>query len=204
MEQPGSSLGSTPHRLARLNTMVTERRRSKKSSRKKAQKRTPKKQAAELAIEQRRVKVTQFRLAAWSIRDIAAHLKCSVGTVHSDLAEVECRTRDESDSAMKVERMISLQRLDVATKGLWPAIESGDPDAIDRLVKLDQRRAKLLGLDKPDRKEISGPDGEPLVIDARQALLERISRLVVGEATSEPAGGSDPESDAGGGGGSPV
>lgn len=121
---------------------------------KKRRKRSPKQQAAELQVEKRREKAAKLKLAGWNMRDIAAHLKCSVGTVHSDIAAVFERTRDAADGAIDRSRSISLARLDVATKGIWPSVESGDLDAVDRLVKLEGRRAKLEGTDVPARSQI--------------------------------------------------
>jgi hypothetical protein len=46
-------------------------------------------------------------------------------------------------------RAIELERLDVATKALMPKVEAGALDAIHTLVKVQQRRASLLGLDAP-------------------------------------------------------
>jgi hypothetical protein len=120
----------------------------------KRRKRSPKQQATELQIEKRRENAAKLKLAGWNMRDIAAHLKCSVGTVHSDIAAVFERTRDTADGALTRAKAISLARLDVATKGIWPSVESGDLDAVDRLVKLEGRRAKLEGLDAPSKTHI--------------------------------------------------
>jgi hypothetical protein len=130
--------------------MATERAKSGKKPRKK---RSPKQQAAELAVEGRRAKAAKLKLAGWSMRDIAAHLKCSVGTVHSDIAAVFERTRDVADGAIDRAKAISLARLDVATRGIWPSVESGDLDAVDRLVKIESTRAKLEGTLAPQKVE---------------------------------------------------
>jgi hypothetical protein len=131
--------------------MATER--AKKKTKKVRRKRSPKQQAAELQIELRREKAAKLKLAGWSMRDIGAHLKCSVGTVHSDIAAVFDRVRDVADGAVERAKAISLARLDVATRGIWPSVESGDLDAVDRLVKIESRRAKLEGTDAPAKQE---------------------------------------------------
>jgi hypothetical protein len=168
--------------------MATRKRRRKSL-------RTPKQAATELAIERRREKALQLRLAGWSIRDIAGHLKCSVSTAHTDVAAVLDRTLDATDKAAQRGRALSLARLDVATKGIWPAVESGSPEAARVLVRLEQRRAKLEGIDAPTRIEASGPDGAPIPIDARSDLLTRIAGLVAGSiaggTTGEDSGGPD-------------
>ncbi len=177
--------------------MAAERRKkapTRKKAKKKAKKRTPKTAAAELAIEKRRVRATKLRLAGWSMRDIAAHLKCSVGTVHGDLTEVLARTTETADQTTNRERAVTLARLDVATKGLWPGVEAGDHDAIDRLVKVEQRRAKMLGFDSPARHEHSGPGGDPIPVTAVESLGTKLDglrkRLTGGTAGDELAGGA--------------
>lgn len=141
-------------------------------------KRSPKQASQDLLIEQRREKVAKLRTAAWSIRDIAAHLKVSIGTVHSDIAAVFERTMDKADGAIERARAVSLERLDVATKGIWPEVESGDVDAIDRLVKVEARRSKLLGLDAPTKQELTGANGGPIDVSvAKASLAEKLNAL---------------------------
>lgn len=56
--------------------------------------------------------------------------------------------------------------------------------AVDRLVKLNQERAKLLGLYAPEKKELSGPEGAPLEVEASDNLVERLARLVASEVAA--------------------
>jgi hypothetical protein len=44
-------------------------------------------------------------------------------------------------------RTIELERLDKLIKALWEKSEKGDFGAIDRVIKIMERRARLLGLD---------------------------------------------------------
>jgi hypothetical protein len=176
--------------------MATERSPKPKKRRRK---RTPKAAAAELAIEKRRVKATKLRLAGWSMRDIAAHLKCSLGTVHTDLEAVLARTQETANQYLTREKALSLARLDVATKGIWAGVESGDKEAVDGLVKLENRRAKLLGTDAPAKQELSGPAGAPIPIDARGTLLDKLARLIAREAPPGGEAANPPEPEPAGG-----
>jgi hypothetical protein len=146
-------------------------------TRKKQRKRSPKQCAAELAIEKRRESACQLRLAGWSIRDIAGHLKCSVGTVHDDISTVLERTRDSAANAIEKQKRLSLARLDRAVKGIWPAVETGAVDAARVLVQLEQRRAKIEGFDSADKHEIAGPGGGTIAFDARLALETKLNEL---------------------------
>lgn len=122
---------------------------------KKKRKRSSKQVAAGLAIVQRREKVAKFKLAGWTVRDIAGHLKCSVGTVQSDIDAAYAAAEDNAEAYIKREKAISLARLEVANKGIWPGVEAGDLDAVDRLVKLESRRAKTIGFDAPEKRDLN-------------------------------------------------
>lgn len=170
--------------------MGTERARKPA---KKRRKRSPKQCAAELAVEKRREKACQLRLAGWSIRDIAGHIKVSVGTVHSDIAAVLEQARDSSVDALDKARRLSLARLDRATKAIWPAVEGGDLDAIREFVRIEQRRAKFEGTDAADRLELGGPGGGPLIpVEARVSLEVKLDDL-----RKRLGAGGEPGGDAG-------
>lgn len=56
---------------------------------------------------------------------------------------------------------IELQRLDDMLRAVWGNARAGRVAHVDRVLKIIERRAKLLGMDK-DRTEISGPNGGPI------------------------------------------
>lgn len=88
-------------------------------------------------------------------------------------------------------RSIELQRLDDLLKAVWDTALAGDPKAIDRVLKIMDRRARFLGLDAPTKQEVSGPDGDAIRIeDARTVLAEAIARV-----TAEPETGAAQEGD---------
>ena len=60
-------------------------------------------------------------------------------------------------------RSEELSRLDGMLQGLWPRARKGEVSAVDRVLKIAERRAKLLGLDAPEKRELFGKGGTPLV-----------------------------------------
>jgi hypothetical protein len=48
---------------------------------------------------------------------------------------------------------------------LWPQVLKGNQGAIDRALRVMERRAKLLGLDAPTRQEVTGAEGGALRIE---------------------------------------
>lgn len=153
--------------------------------------------ADEDRIALRQSQALSLRIKGHSFREIAAELGISVSVAHSDVRTAMSaplkRTQDELDA----ERELELHRCDVGLKvtGRILADETLDPEselklkALDRQVKLQEQRAKLLGLYAPAKQEVSGPEGAPIAVDNRGALLERIASLVAGTAangTPEP------------------
>jgi hypothetical protein len=74
-------------------------------------------------------------------------------------------------------RSLELSRLDILQSALWTKALAGDLGSVDRVLKLMERRAKILGLDAPPPK---GADGD--LDDLIQRELDRINGL------EEPAG----------------
>ena len=89
----------------------------------------------------------------------------SVGTAHGDIAAVLQRTKDENDEKAETHRTVSLARLERALGIVEQALDAevfdadGNADnelklkALDRMLKIEERRAKLLGLDAPTKVE---------------------------------------------------
>ena len=62
-------------------------------------------------------------------------------------------------------RKIEDMRLDEMLFAIYKIAKAGDLGAIDRILRIAERRARLWGLDAPVRTEVSGPEGGPLVFD---------------------------------------
>lgn len=177
-------------------TAKTRKPPAAKAKKPRRQKIGAKQKAKELEVELRREKAAKLKLGGISMRQIARELGVSVGTVHSDLEAVLARTLDTADAHIRMERDVSLGRCEVALRALWPRICRGDTEAINAFVRIDQRRAKLLGLDAPTKQELSGPDGAPIEVSTRSSLEKKLATLeqrLTGRA-AEPGGtpGSGP------------
>lgn len=59
-------------------------------------------------------------------------------------------------------RMLEVERLDALLSGLWA--RKNTPEVTDRILRIMERRAKLLGLDSPVRSDVtSGGEVLPIV-----------------------------------------
>jgi hypothetical protein len=64
-------------------------------------------------------------------------------------------------------RVLESQRLDALLEAVWPQAAQGHLPAVDRAVRILERRARLLGLDAPQQSEV-------LTIDRIDAEIERL------------------------------
>ncbi len=58
-------------------------------------------------------------------------------------------------------RAEELSRLDGMLSAVWPKAAKGDLAAVDRVLKIGERRARLLGLDAPSQHAATDPQGNP-------------------------------------------
>lgn len=75
------------------------------------------------------------------------------------------------ENAEEILRM-ELDRLDRMQRGLWKEAIEGSPGAVDRILKIMERRAKLLGLDAPDAVDLSVGSDYEQALSAILAVLE--------------------------------
>ena len=101
------------------------------------------------AAAARRLQAIQLRMGGASYRAIAERLGVSdaqaFNDVKAELAKIAKLTSAEAEHV----RTIELERLDAMTLALWSKAEQGDQGAIDRLLRVMERRSKLMGLDAP-------------------------------------------------------
>ena len=111
----------------------------------------------------RRIRTTEKTLKALELRkrgmnytQIGEKLGCARNTacryVLSELENLAERCREEAAHV----RDLELQRLDALYLKAWEAVEEGDLPAIDRCLRIMERRAKLLGLDAAQKVDVQG------------------------------------------------
>lgn len=112
-------------------------------------------------MAQRSKQAIQLKLAGASYPEIAEALGVSLSTAHGD---VQRALRDIPREEALLLRQVEAARLDRLGRELWKDAIDKDVNIIqrlpliDRLLKLSDRRSKLLGIDAPQSVEISGVD----------------------------------------------
>ena len=71
--------------------------------------------------------------------------------VKRELEKLQAINESQADDLMTLE----LDRLDAMLLGLWQRARSGDEKAVDRVLRIMERRARLLGLDKAQGIDIT-------------------------------------------------
>jgi len=127
--------------------------------------------ASEDAIAERRQKVSALRLMHYTEREIAAELGISPATAHRDIAA--CRAEWAERRTQSYESWVAeeLAKIDLLERAILPAAISGDDKAQARLVQFMDRRARMMGLDKPERFEHT-----VITMDAVEAEIARLER----------------------------
>lgn len=110
-----------------------------------------------LKARERAIAALELRRTGMTFEDIAAQLGYSsrsgaYNAVNRYLQRIEYEGVDEL-------RKIEGERLDRAMLAIWPQVLNGDLGATNALVRIQERRAKLFGLDAPQKIAPTTPDG---------------------------------------------
>lgn len=135
--------------------------------------------AARIQAEERRRVAVELRKAGASFEEIARSLGIKKQSAHAlvvkALEEIRARTTEQVEHL----RVLETARLDTLLKGLWPSASKGNPQAVEKAIKIMERRARMLGIDAPTKVAPTDPGGEnpyqPKMSD--EELDERIRQL---------------------------
>ncbi len=159
-------------------------------------------------VAERRAIVLARRVEQVPYALISAELGIPEATARSDYHRALEQRRDELDAQRGVLVARELTTLDAAERAAWQVLrtrhitvqhgkivrgDDGDPvlddapmlNAIDRILKIAERRARLLGLDAPVRTKIE-------VTDALDAQIEQLVAELARPAAGSEAGAAGP------------
>ncbi|MFC8447727.1 hypothetical protein [Kitasatospora sp. NPDC057223] len=106
-----------------------------------------------------------------------------IRSVNRDVADALDHRLDAALASVEELRALEDARLDrMFMVAYRRAVRDGDLLAIDRALRIMERRARLLGLDQPARTEITGQGGGPIEVDT---TADELAALI---AITDPAG----------------
>ena len=114
-----------------------------------------------ITAAERRKKALEFRKAGMTYEQIAGQLGVTTGAAHKSVMTALKEIREKQNEAAEDVLAIELERLDTMLIGILPAARKGNQGAIDRVLRIMDRRAKYLGLDAPAKQDITS-SGEPI------------------------------------------
>jgi hypothetical protein len=129
--------------------------------------RTPKPEILER--EQEVVKLRRGGLTWDMIADRTGY--ASASAAHAAYQRAARRIVQEDIEAI---RRVEAERLDMAQMAIWGSVLSGNIPAVTALIRIQERRAKLLGLDQPIRQQIEVTNYDGDTIDREVARLAEL------------------------------
>jgi AraC-like DNA-binding protein len=141
---------------------------------------TPEEKAAEL--EAKEAKVLELRRAGFTFQRIAEEVGYATPSgAQRALERIMTRNIPQAPEEFRWQELDRLDRMQVA---LWPRAMKGDDRAIGTIIRLMERRARLVGIDAPQRiqAEVVNYDGTRDI----DGDIERIVNLIRGVDSSQP------------------
>ncbi len=119
-------------------------------------------------------KVFELRKSGLSYRAIAEHLGYDIKTVHSDSMKRLKQINAESNELAIEMRTLEGERLDHMQSVIWGDVLRGDLQAIQTVLRIMDKRAKLFGLDVAITQDITinGQLLGGITEEDRRAILE--------------------------------
>lgn len=141
-------------------------------------------------IALRRAEALKLRVSGKTFQEIADTLDIGLATAHLDVRSAMAEYGREAEEDLRAERGLELRRLERAFD-LVESVLSGDGDelklkALDRLMKVQDQRAKLLGLYAPERKEVDAKVAA-VSLDELDALKAAALANACNDSPSQPS-----------------
>jgi hypothetical protein len=139
---------------------------------------------ARLTCAERATQALELRKAGLTFREIGERMGVTEDRAHQivtrELARLNARRAEDAGAVTRLE----VERLDVLLAAVWEKAAGGDPAAIDRVLAIMARRARLLGIDLADQRVTVPPPGNQLVLNVSEMVVER-KAVAGGEAAAD-------------------
>jgi gas vesicle protein len=151
--------------------------------------------ATDIEAYEKMIKAVELRKKGYSHFEIAHELNCTIGRVTQHITNYLSKLDEDCKETAKEVLRMEMERLDGLLKITYERVMNDEANAaqlcqgIDRIIAVMNRRAKLLGLDAPQRVAPTTPEGDKpyqfSVQEMTDEQLENIVRGFIGETGSE-------------------
>lgn len=146
---------------------------------------------------EREIRALDLRISGMNYRNIAQQLDISESGAYKAVIRALKRLNEQIMERADEVRRMELDRLDKMLRGLWPAALKGNQGAVDRVVKIMDRRARYIpGLNTPDQIEVRDwrEEAQEAGFDPAAAferlVQEAVETVTVAAGDEQPDGGS--------------
>jgi hypothetical protein len=146
---------------------------------------------------ERQGQAMELRLAGKSFPEIGAELGVSKQAAYKLVTAAREARKDEIATREDDSRATWVERLEATVRVIWPKCMAGDLSAIDRLIKLNERHAKMCGLDLQRDVNVNVANGFCIIpagaTDEQIAAIPEGVTVIDSRAPWERAGHKDPD-----------
>jgi hypothetical protein len=140
--------------------------------------------AGESKTSRRRIQTKETAARALELRKAGAtyeQIAQQLGYAHKGKAyeAVTAAMREVTREGAEEVLNLELARLDALTVALWPKARQGSGPAVDRVLKVMERRAKLLGLDYNEARMADVAEREVALAEAQGALVAAVIERIL-------------------------
>jgi hypothetical protein len=130
-----------------------------------------------ITASERRRRAIELRREGLSYQVIADQLGMAKSSVHNTVGKAMSCLKESIAGETRVLVVMEMDRLDTMQAAIWGQAMDGHLGSIDRLLKIMDRRAKLLGLDAPAKVAPTTPDGKEAWSPDAMSAKERNARI---------------------------
>lgn len=113
-----------------------------------------------IGIKELRRQSLELRTLGLSFQQIADRLGCSKSAAYRAVTTALEEIQEDTRKLAKLNKTLDLQRLDWVIREAMKLALKGDLQAMDRVMKAIDRRAKIYGFEAPQKIAATTPDGE--------------------------------------------
>ena len=122
----------------------------------------------------RQKEALRLRAYGFSFQQIAGELDVGKTTAFKYYQDAITEARQENLALAESARDLELERCDIALRAIAAEVRSGNLAAIDRWIKIIERRSAILGIDASDRAKL----GEAMSSMSAQMMLLEVVKAV--------------------------